>query len=770
MSDIESAIGQSPPRLEAAEKAGGKALFTGDMVMPGMLHGAILVSPYAHARILSYDASAALALDGVKAVVTAEDITGGMVGLVVKDEHALARGKVRYIGEPVAAVAAEDEATARLAARLIEVEYEELPAVTTVAEAMADGAPVLHEEFADYFKIYQAPENEGNLLARAEAVMGRGLDGFDEADVIVEGTYEVGAQYHAYMEPVAALAAFGPDGRVTVWSSTQSIFRTQANLHEGLGIPMGKIRCVAPRVGGGFGGKAEVSGQLVAVMLAEKAGAPVRLVLSRDEDMTTMRARHPGTIRIRTGAKSDGTLVAREMELWFDAGAYADDSPAVMNLALFYARGSYSIPHVRALGHAVYTNKLRLGAFRGFGNPQASFACESQLDEIAEKLGIDPIDLRIKNAIKAGEPWLGGKIITSCALVDSLEAVREASDWTRPREAPPGKKRGLGVVGLAHTSAFLSAGAIVRLQGDGTVILNVGAVDIGQGSDTVLSQMCAAALGLDIEQVSFATPDTDSAPYNYGTNASRVTYTVGQAVHRAAMQVRAQLLEHAADMLECPAEDLELRPGGRIGVNTEPPRNAEVTFADISGRSLWAVGGPITGSGSYIPNDPPDPAHTQMTGFLGLDALSVITFGAQVVEVEVDEVTGQVRVLEAWCAHDVGRAINPGMVESQIEGGFVQGLGYALCEEMLWEDGRLVNPSFMDYKFPGAMEAPDKIHSIVLETPEPSHPFSVKGVGEPPLVGAAPAINNAISAATGLRLKQIPLTPERVLRGLLDKG
>ena len=770
MSDIESAIGKSPPRLEAGEKAGGKALFTGDMVMPGMLHAALLTSPYAHARILSYDTKAASALPGVKAVVTGEDITGGPFGPVVKDEQALALGKVRYIGEPVAAVAAEDEETARLAARLIEVDFEELPAATTVDAAIADGAPLLHEEFADYVKVYQAPENAGNVMARAEAVIGRGVDGFDEADVVVEGTYEVSAQYHAYMEPVAALAAFAPDDRVTVWSSTQSIFRTQANLHEGLGIPMGKIRCIAPRVGGGFGGKAEASGQLVVVMLSRKAGAPVRLVLSRDEDMMTMRARHPGTLRIKTGAKSDGTIVAREMELWFDAGAYADDSPAVMNLALFYARGPYAIPHVRALGHAVYTNKLRLGAFRGFGNPQATFASESQINEIANKLGIDPIDLRIKNAIQPGEQWLGGQRIASSALVEALETVRDASDWSRPRKATPGHKRGLGISAMAHTSAFLATGAIARLQGDGSVILNVAAVDIGQGSDTALSQMCAAVLGLDIEQVTFAPPDTDSAPYDYATAASRVTHTVGRAVHQAAAAVRDQLLDHAAAMLECGVKDLELRPGGRIGVNTEPLRNAEVTFAEIAGRSIWAVGGPITGSGSFMPNDPLDSDHTQMSGFLGLETVSVLTFGAQVVDAEVDETTGAVRVIEAWCAHDVGRAINPGAVESQIHGGFVQGLGYALCEEMVWEDGRLVNPSFMDYKFPGSMEAPDKIHTIILETPEPSHPFGVKGVGEPPLVGAAPAINNAVSAATGLHLKRIPLTPERVLRALVSKS
>jgi CO/xanthine dehydrogenase Mo-binding subunit len=703
-------------------------------------------------------------------VVTAEDITGGAIGPLVRDEHALARGKVRYIGEPVAAVAAESEAVARLAARLVEVEYEELPAVATIAEAMAEGAPLLHEDFADYFKIYPAPENGGNLMTRGEAVMGRGVEGFDEADIVVEGIYEVGAQYHAYMEPVSVLAAFAPDGRVTVWSSTQSIFRVQANLHEGLGIPMTKIRCVAARVGGGFGGKAEVSGELVAVMLARKAGAPVRLVLSRDEDMASMRARHPGTLRVKTGAKADGALVAREVELWFDAGAYADDSPAVLSVSMQYARGPYNIPHVHVLGHAVYTNKLRFGAFRGFGNPQASFAGESQMDELAEKLGIDPIELRIKNAIKAGDRWLGGQTITSSALGDALQAVRAASDWTRPRTAPAGCRRGLGVSAVAHTCAFLSAGAIVRLQGDGTVIVNTGAVDIGQGSDTALSQMCAAALGLDIEQVSFATPDTDSAPYNYGTVASRVTYTVGHAVHEAAMAVCAQLFDHAAAMLECAPERLELRPGGRVGVSGEPARNAEVSFADIAGRSLWAVGGPITGSGSFMTSDPLDPEHTKTSGLLDLGALSVRSFGAQAVEVEVNEATGAVRVVEAWCAHDVGRAVNPGAIESQIHGAFTQGMGYALTEELLWEDCRLVNPSFMDYKFPGAMEAPERINAIILETAEVSHPLGVKGVAEQPLVAAAPAINNAVSAATGLRLKQIPLTPERVLAALLAKG
>ncbi len=761
-------IGLSLPRLEAGEKATGTALYTGDMVLPGMLHGAILQSPHAHARILGYDVSRALAMPGVRAVVTGDDIEFRYMGLVVKDELAIAKGKVRYIGEPVAAVAAVDVETARRAAQAIEVRYAPLPAVTTIDAALADGAPLLHEDFAKYAKIYDAPVGRGNLLAHSIATQGDPAKGFAQADVVLEETYRIAAQYHAYMEPIAALAAVDPSGKVTVWSSTQSIFRTQANLHECLGIPMTKIRCVAPRVGGGFGGKSEATLEPIVVLLARKARAPVRVVASRIEDMTMMRSRHPGWIRLKTGATKDGRLIARECELWFDGGAYADDSPAVMNFALFFVRGPYDIPNVHCEGFAVYTNRMRAGAFRGFGNPQMTFASESQIDALAKKLGIDPIAMRIRNALPKGGKWFGGQEVSESALVEALETVRARSGWAEPMpSAPPGKKRGRGVAAMAHSSAFLSTGAIVRLQNDGTIAVQVGAVDIGQGSDTALAQMAAAAFQLPVEQVNMATPDTDSAPYNSGTNASRVTFMVGKAVGEAAFKVRDQIIEHAAAMLGVTRDEVALAPGGRVVVTGGSLRNAEVSFADVAARSIWAVGGPVTGSSAVMAKHPMDPSHTKMSGWLSFEAVGIFTFGAQVVEVEVDEVTGAVEVTRAVCVHDVGRAINPGATIGQIEGGFAQGLGYGLCEEMVFEDGRLANPSFMDYKIPSSLEVPKRIECVLIERPEPTHPFGARGVGEPPLVGAAAAIANAVADAIGAPLTRLPLTPERVLKAML---
>lgn len=763
-------IGLSLPRLEAREKATGAALYTGDMVLPGMLHGAIVQSPHAHARILGYDVSQALAMPGVRAVVTGDDIEFRYMGLVVKDETAIAKGKVRYIGEPVVAVAAVDVETARRAAQAIEVRYEVLPAVTTIETALREGAPLLHEDFAKYAKIYDAPVGCGNLMAHAVATQGDPAKGFASADLVVEETYQIAAQYHAYMEPVAALAAFDPSGKVTVWSSTQSIFRTQANLHECLGLPMTKIRCIAPRVGGGFGGKSEATVEPIAVLLAKKARAPVRLVLSRVEDMTMMRSRHPGWIRLKTGATRDGRLVARECELWFDGGAYADDSPAVMNFALYFVRGPYDIPNVHCEGFAVYTNRLRAGAFRGFGNPQMSFASESQIDALAKKLGLDPIEMRIRNALPKGARWFGGQEVTESTLVEVLETVRARSGWDTPLPpAQPGKRRGRGVAAMAHSSAFLSTGAIVRLQNDGTIAVQVGAVDIGQGSDTALAQMAAAAFELPVERVNMATPDTDAAPYNSGTNASRVTFMVGKAIGEAAFKVRDQIIEHAAAMLGVRREEVALAPGGRVVVTGGSRRNAEVSFADIAARSIWAEGGPVTGSSAVMANYPMDPSHTRMSGWLSFQAVGIFTFGAQVVEVDVDETTGAVEVLRAVCVHDVGRAINPGATEGQIQGGFAQGLGYGLTEEMVFEDGRLANPSFMDYKIPSALEVPRRIECVLIEKPEAAHPFGARGVGEPPLVGAAAAIANAVADAIGRPVTRLPLTPERVLRAILER-
>jgi CO/xanthine dehydrogenase Mo-binding subunit len=532
---------------------------------------------------------------------------------------------------------------------------------------------------------------------------------------------------------------------------------------------MAKIRAVSPRVGGGFGGKSEATVQPIAVALALKAGRPVRIALSRDEDMIAMRSRHPARMRIKTGAKRDGTLIAREFEGWFDGGAYADDSAAVMNFALFFGAGPYRFEHVDLVGHAVYTNKLRAAAFRGFGNPQVTFASESQIDDVAAALGMDPVALRLKNIIRARDRWIGGQTITTSGLAECIDKVVAASGWTArraaPAAAPAGMRRGLGIGLTAHISGFLSTSAVVRLAEDGSLVLNTGAVDIGQGSDTALAQICAAGLGVGVDAVNVVVADTDASPYNSGTNASRVTYMVGRAVGQATEVVRQKMFTLAADMLECADTDLELRPGGFIGIEGT---DKSVSFTQIAAKSIWFAdgGGPLIGTGSVMHNEPLDPKHTLLAGLVSFDNVGAYTFGAQVVEVEIDETTGKVDVVHAWCAHDVGRAINPGAVEGQIQGGFVQGVGYALTEEMVWDGGRLANPTFMDYKIPSSRDVPFEIEVIIVEVPDPTHPFGAKGVGEPPLIGAAAAIPNAIAAAAGTRVRRLPVTPERMLRAL----
>jgi carbon-monoxide dehydrogenase large subunit len=761
------AVGAAIPRLEALEKALGAAVYTDDMTLPGMLHGALLLSLHAHARILSIDVSRALAQPGVRAVVTGADLPDRRVGMLIRDETPFAVDRVRYAGEPVAAVAADTIEAAREALKFIEVRYELLPAVFTIDEALAPDAPVLHEDFGSYFKVLDAGAPlAANELCHCRIVHGDIEAAFARSDVIVEQTYETAAQYHAYLEPASALASVDVLGKVTVWSSTQSISRTQANVHEALGIPMAKIRAIAPRIGGGFGGKSEATVQIFAVMLSQAVRRPVRIVLSREEDMMAMRCRHPARIRVRTGATRDGKLTAREIEAWVDGGAYAEESPVIINVILFFCTGPYRFEAVRGTGHAVYTNKLRASAMRGFGNPQITFACESQMDELAAALGIDPVDFRLRNIVQVGDKWLGGQPVRSGGLAECIAIAVARSGWHEKqrggRPAGDGRRRGLGIGLTGHISAFMGSSAFVRLLDDGTVALNTGSVDIGQGGDTVMAQMCAGMLGLDVDDVRLVACDTDASPYNSGTNASRSTHTVGRAIGAASEQVIAQLLDRAAFLLGCDRDRLEIRPGGFVAMRNG---NASISFRDIALFAINAAvgGGPIIGAAAVMQNEPLDAGHTQMEGMLSFDAVGAFTFGAQVVEVEVDEATGRAQVVEAWCAHDVGRAINPLAVEGQIQGGFVQGLGYALFEELVWHDGHLRNPGFAGYKIPSSLDVPYAIHPIIIEVPDPSHPFGAKGVGEPPLIAAPAAIANAISDAVGVRMRQLPITPERLL-------
>jgi len=762
-----TAVGRSIPKLENREKVLGRAEYIDDLYRPGMLHAAILGSPHAHAKILSYDVSEAMAAPGVVAVLTGDDVPAdGRMGAFIKDEHAIAKGKVLYLGEPVAAIAAETLEQARAAVNLIRVEYEELPAILSPEAGLAPGAAILHPDVASYVKVFDAG-SEGNLCSRTELTEGDVDAVWSRCAVIVEGEFTTEAQAHVSIEPCGALAEVDAQGRVTLWSANQSVFRVQANVCESLKLPMSRLRSLSPRVGAGFGNKMEPHIQPLTVALALKTGRPVKCILTREEDFEIVRARHPFRIRMKTGADAEGRLIARDCEVLVDCGAYADDSPGVIGYALLMSGGPYRIPHQRARGKLVYTNKLRFGAFRGFGNPQVSFAGEQQIDEIARKLNIDPIDMRRRNMLRDGDGWFVGPKIASNGLARCLDAVEAASGWgKRALVARPGTRRGMGLAVSAHISGLLGTGAIVRMLEDGTISLNTGATDIGQGSDTVLAQICAETLKVPVDMVSVASPDTDGSPYNWGTTASRVTYTTGRAVVGAAKEVLRQAMEHASEMLDTPVDDLELREGGRIasrGSNTDLP------FAAISGRAHWAKGGPIVGHHTLVFEEPThDPKRSIALG-LPFPRIGVFSFGAVAIEVEVDEVTGQTRAVEAWSAIDVGRAINPRLVEVQIEGGLVQGLGFALYEEMVWDGPRLVNPSLMDYKIPTSADTPP-IHSIVVEDPEPSGPFGAKGAGEIGLNPVPAAIANALAQAVGGVSHAIPLTPERVLARLEGDG
>ncbi|MEY3532840.1 MAG: hypothetical protein RI979_864 [Pseudomonadota bacterium] len=762
-----TAVGRSIPKLENREKVLGRAEYIDDLYRPGMLHAAILGSPHAHAKIISYDVSEALAAPGVVAVLTGDDVPAdGRMGAFIKDEHAIAKGKVLYLGEPVAAIAAETLEQARAAVNLIRVEYEELPAILSPEAGLAPGAAILHPDVANYVKVFDAG-SEGNLCSRTELTEGDVDVVWSRCAVIVEGEFTTEAQAHVSIEPCGALAEVDAQGRVTLWSANQSVFRVQANVCESLKLPMSRLRSLSPRVGAGFGNKMEPHIQPLTVALALKTGRPVKCILTREEDFEIVRARHPFRIRMKTGADAEGRLIARDCEVLVDCGAYADDSPGVIGYALLMSGGPYRIPNQRARGKLVYTNKLRFGAFRGFGNPQVTFAGEQQIDEIARKLNIDPIEMRRRNMLRDGDGWFVGPKIASNGLARCLDAVEAASGWgKRALVARPGTRRGLGLAVSAHISGLLGTGAIVRMLEDGTISLNTGATDIGQGSDTVLAQICAETLKIPVDMVSVASPDTDGSPYNWGTTASRVTYTTGRAVVGAAKEVLRQAMEHASEMLDTPVDDLELREGGRIAIRGS---NTDLPFAAISGRAHWAKGGPIVGHHTLVFEEPThDPKRSIALG-LPFPRIGVFSFGAVAIEVEVDEVTGQTRAVEAWSAIDVGRAINPRLVEVQIEGGLVQGLGFALYEEMVWDGPRLVNPSLMDYKIPTSADAPP-IHSIVIEDPEPSGPFGAKGAGEIGLNPVPAAIANALAQAVGGVSPAIPLTPERVLARLEGDG
>jgi carbon-monoxide dehydrogenase large subunit len=754
-------VGQPVTRLDGPEKVTGRAVYGVDVKLPGMLHGRMLRSPLPHARIVRIDVSRATALTGVRGIVTGRDVPYTHNASIIKDWPFLAIDKVRHVGEPVVGVAAIDEETAEEALELIDVEYEELPGVFDAEEAMKPGAALVHERLAEYPRaeaFHPVPgTNICNYFKLRRGEVDRALD---RAHVVVEERYSTAMMQHCPMEVHVAVAQRAMDGRITVWTSAQSPYWTRFELATALGIPMSDIRVIVPYVGGGFGAKHAVKVEQYAIALAMKTGnRPVRLALTRAEEFGTSLVRQPTIIDMKTGVDREGRILARHARIVWNTGAYADLSPAVSRNAGFAAAGPYQVPNVWVDSYCVYTNNPVSGAFRGFGVPEVTWAGESQLDVVARRLGMDPLDLRLMNAVEEGSESVLGEVLHSVGLKECLQKAADAVGWHAPK--PSGRGRGIGCMHKS-TGTPTSSAAFVKLNEDGTVSLLSSAVEMGQGAATVLAQIVAEELGVRIDHVRVVTPDTDVTPFERSTTSSRATFHAGNALLAAARDAKAQILEVAADVLEASPSDLELRDE-RVWVRG--------TDRNVPLGKLWRAGMysrgqyPILGRGAYSTSglyDPLDPA----TG-RSKRSTAFWMYAAQAAEVEVDRETGKVTVLKLTAAHDAGKAINPQTCAQQIEGALVMGLGQALFEQLHLENGRPLNPSFIDYKIPCTLDIP-ALEALLVEAHHRDGPFGAKGIGEPGLAPTAAAIGNAILDAIGVRMRDLPITAEKVLRALRE--
>jgi putative selenate reductase molybdopterin-binding subunit len=750
-------------RLEAPEKTTGKAVFAGDMKRPGMLVGKILRSQVPHARIKRIGTDKALAVPGVTAVITARDFPDVRWGLVLHDETAMARDKIRYVGEPVAAVAAVDAEVAQRAMDLIELEIEELPGVFTFEQSIDPQAPLIHEKFKDYSSRIPL-KREGNICFQTRIKKGDIDRGFSESDVVFEDTYTMPVVHQAPLEPRATLAEVDPYGRLHLWCSTARSFNIRSGLAEVLGLPMSDIRVTGARIGGGFGGKGEISIEPIAAMLAMKTKRPVKIELTRREDFLSATPRHAMEIWIKTGAKKDGTLVALQARIKVDTGAYAYFGPNTTSNAVILITGPYRIPNLLTEGICAYTNKISCGPCRGPGAPQVHFAAETQLDKIARKLGMDPIELRMKNAFIANDLTATGQVLTEGGYQEALVQLKKYMEehLTVLPGIDEGKTLGVGVAGGYWGMGGFGSSATVRLNEDGTVILSMGAVEIGAGSDTAMALLISEELGIPLERIKVVSGDTDTCPYDFGAIGSRTTQAMGGAVHQAAAGVKKQLLAFAERHLKTPMESLALG-AGKIYVSERPDVSVPIARA---AHLLTMSKGPVVATGSHFPQNPPfNPEWVESNV---APSRPFFSYGAQAVAVQVDKVTGKVDVLKVVASHNVGKAVFRAGIEGQIHGGVAMGLGYALSEEVVFSNGRPVNDSFLDYRLPTMMDVPEII-SVIVEKENARSPEDIRGVGEPTTIPTAAAVANAVYDAVGVRVNDLPLTPERVYRALKSK-
>ncbi len=803
-----SIIGKPTAMVDAAGKTTGGGKYADDLSVPGMLIGKILHSPYPHARIKGIDTSRAEKLDGVVAVAIGKDAPNPFGILPVgHDEHALALDKVRYVGDNVACVVAVSEAIAEKALELIDVEYELLPAYFDPEESMKAESDLIHDHKPhniekDYHHVFGDPEK-----------------GFAEADHIAEARFIANEVTHAAMEPHCTLASFELDphtgklGRLTVQSSTQVPYYLQHKLSLVLEMPMQQIRVIKPLVGGGFGGKSEVIPlEIIAAIAARKAKAPVKITYTREEVFWAHRGRPRTIVDLKTGVKHDGRITAVKALVVQDGGAYCSYGVVTILYSGALLGALYDIPNIQYDGYRVLTNKPACGAMRGHGTVNVRFAFESQLDELAQKIGMDPAEIRLRNLLKPPCITVNSLRVQSYGLPECIERTVERSGWKRRKGKLP-RGRGLGVACSHYVSG--AANSIIRsdmphstvnikIDRDGGVVVYTGASEIGQGSDTMTAQIAAEALGCSLERVRVIAADTDLTPIDIGSYSSRVTFMAGNATLRAAEEVRKMIAAAAAKKMDCAAEDLVFREdvvfkkGSALPIaKRDQLEEVEITQsgASVSGRvegqilrgSLqqkrkeegpkeWMTfeeavvaaidfHGALTGTGSYAP--PPEARGGKHKG-AGVGPSPAYSYSAQVAEVSVDEETGEVTVHKVWAAHDCGRALNPVAVEGQIIGSVWMGMGQALTEEMVWKDGMLMNAGLLEYRSPSSVESPE-IEPIIVESVDPEGPFGAKECSEGSLAATIPAIANAIHDAVGVRLHESPFTPERVLAALRAK-
>src|SRR5438093_3273268 len=747
-------VGRSVPRMDAPGKVTGTAIYAADFALPGMLYGKVLRSHEPHARLVRIDASRAARLPGVRAVITAADVPDVRYGGSVKDERVFARERIRFAGQPLAAVAATSLDAAATALAAIEVVCGPLPPVLDVAAALAPGAALVHEGWASYTAL-PILHREGNVCNRARIVAGDVERGFAEADRIFEHRFRTAMVHQGYTEPRAAVAQWDSAGTVTVWSNTQLPFEIQNTLAEILAIAPSKIRVVVPGIGGGFGGKLRVGVEHVAALLAKRAGRPVKVLTTAEEELTAAYPRQATIVELKTCVTRDGRITAKHGRIWFDTGAFAGSGPGVASVATLVLAGPYRIPNLDLEGHAVYTSKTNCGSFRAPSGPQSNFAVESQMDIIADALGLDPLDFRLKNIVREGDEGPTGQVLSAVGLEECLRRAADAIGW---RDRRPEVGRGKGIACGWWTTTGGSSGVYVKVNPDRTVALDTGAAENGTAALTGAAQVLAEDLGVQRAHINVVSADTLSTPYDFGAQGSRTAFAVGNACRAAVADLKRQILALASKHLGVEESALALREGSVVGAGKR------ATLGELA-RISQASGGGLIAHGTFVA--PPTPYDTKRVEGHVYPAFHSPSFHAHATDLSVDAETGEITIHRYVVAQDVGFAMNPAAIEGQIEGGVAQGLGQALTEEIVYENGRVLNANLTDYKMPTARDVP-RVESILVQHPSLVGPFGAKGVGEPPNIEPPAAIANAVASATGVRITSLPITAEKVALALRE--